>query len=287
MRAVYKRELRSYFTNMTGYVFIGVLLLLTGIMCTVMNLSYASPNFEYTLSTVSYIFLLIVPILTMNVFAEERRSKTDRLLYSLPLSTADIIAGKFLALMTVFAVPVLLMCLIPPILSMYGTVSFATAYSSLAGFFLMGCSLLAFGFLISSLTESPVIAAVISFFSLLLIYLLSTLSTLIPRSASASAAAFLILAASLAFVIWFFTKNITVSAAFVALCAAVIIIIYNVKQSALEGAFPDMLDALCVYDRLGSFLNGMFDVGAAVYFLSVTAVCLVLAGQIYDRRRYN
>ena len=105
MRAVYKRELRSYFTNMTGYVFIGVLLLLTGIMCTVMNLSYASPNFEYTLSTVSYIFLLIVPILTMNVFAEERRSKTDRLLYSLPLSTADIIAGKFLALMTVFAVP--------------------------------------------------------------------------------------------------------------------------------------------------------------------------------------
>ena len=164
MIAIFKKELKTYFASMTGYIFIGILLLLAGIMCLSINLFNGPTNYELSLSMVSYIFLLIVPILTMSVVADERKNKTDQLLYSLPVNASGIVVGKFGALVAVFAVPVLVMCLFPFVLSLYGQVNFLSAYTGIFGFFLLGCALLSFGLLISSLTESPVIAAVISFF---------------------------------------------------------------------------------------------------------------------------
>ena len=86
MRAVFRHELSSYFTGVTGYVFSAFLLLFTGIYTMVYNLQSASVHFEYVLGSMSFVFLIIVPILTMRVLAEERRQKTDQLLYSLPLT---------------------------------------------------------------------------------------------------------------------------------------------------------------------------------------------------------
>ncbi|MCR5264367.1 MAG: ABC-2 transporter permease [Clostridiales bacterium] len=105
MSAVYRKELRGFFTSMIGYVFIAFVLLIAGIFITLTNFRTGYPNFEYSLGSISMILIFVVPILTMRVFAEERRSKTDQLLYSLPMSVTEMVLGKYLAAVTVFAIP--------------------------------------------------------------------------------------------------------------------------------------------------------------------------------------
>ena len=287
MSAVFKKEFKAYFSSMTGYVFIGVLLLLAGIMCIVLNFYNGLSNYEYSLSTVSYIFLLIVPILTMSVMADERRNRTDQLLYSLPLRASDIVLGKFLSIAAVFAIPVLVMCVFPLILSLYGTVNFLSAYSALLGFFLLGCALMAFGLFISSLTESPVIAAVISFFSLLFLYLLSYFASLIPETALASYLCFALLIGLICLVIYYLTKNSVFSVCVLVVGCGGVTAGYFFAGQSFEGAFPAFLNWLCVYDRFNLFVNGMFDLTAVVYYLSITAVFVFFSIQAVEKRRWN
>ena len=137
MTAVYKRELRSYLTSMVGYLFIFFILLLTGIYFSAYQLGAAYPKFEYTLSALTFVFLISVPILTMRVLAEERKQKTDQLLLTAPVSVGQIVFGKYLALVTIFAIPMLIMCFYPLLMSKFGTVSFAGAYTGILGFFLL------------------------------------------------------------------------------------------------------------------------------------------------------
>ena len=113
MTAIYKRELRSYLTSMIGYIFIFFILLLTGIYFSAYQLSAAYPKFEYTLSALTFVFLISVPILTMRILAEERKQKTDQLLLTSPVSVEKIVMGKYLALVTVFAIPMAIICFLP------------------------------------------------------------------------------------------------------------------------------------------------------------------------------
>ena len=162
MTAVYKRELKSYLTSMIGYLFIFFVLVLTGVYFSAYQLSAAYPKFEYTLSSLTFVFLIGVPLLTMRVLAEERKQKTDQLLLTAPVSVGNIVMGKYLALVTVYAIPVLIMCTYPLIMAKFGEVSYAASYTGILGFFLLGCANLAIGVFLSALTESQVIAAVLT-----------------------------------------------------------------------------------------------------------------------------
>ena len=105
MSAIFKHELSSYFKGMTGYVFGAFLMLFIGIYTVVYNLTAKMVTFEPVLGGISFIFMIIVPILTMRVLAEERRQKTDQLLYSLPISMTDVVVGKYLAMLVTFLIP--------------------------------------------------------------------------------------------------------------------------------------------------------------------------------------
>lgn len=287
MIAVFQKELKTYFSTMIGYVFIAVLLLITGLLCYSSNLYEGYAGLEYSLAVVSYIFLLIVPILTMSTFADERKNKTDQLLSSLPISAGQIVVGKFLALMTVFSVSIGVMCVYPLILSLYGQVNFLATYAAILGFFLLGGALLAFGLMISSLTESPVIAAVVGFFSLLFLYLLGYFASLIPAGAFASLVAFVLLSAAVCALIYYVTKNALLPSVLFVIAACALCALYHFKSAVFEGSFAAMLHLLCVYDRYATFTGGIFDLSAIVYYLSVCALCLFFAVRIIDRRRWN
>ena len=151
MKAVFRHELSSYFTGMTGYVFGAFLLLFAGIYTMAVNLNAGLSNFEYVLSNLSFIFLIIVPILTMRVIAEERRQRTDQLLYSLPLSMTGVALGKYAALLVVFLVPTGIICLYPLVLSAFGSVYLPLAFGTAVGFFFLGAALLAIGMFLSSI----------------------------------------------------------------------------------------------------------------------------------------
>ena len=180
MMAILKREFKSYYLSMTGYAFAAFLLIFTGIYTMAVCLAGYYSNFEYVLGNISFIFLLIVPILTMRVFAEERKQKTDQLLYSLPIGMTKIVLGKYLALLGVFLIPLFIIALYPLLLSSFGNLAFKVIYGSIFAFFLLGASLIAIGMFVSTLTESQALAAGITFLLLLINYLLSSLAGYLP-----------------------------------------------------------------------------------------------------------
>ena len=287
MSAIYKRELHSYFCGMTGPIFMAFLLLMTGIYMTVYNLMGGYPNFEIALSGVSFVFLIAVPVLTMRSLAEEKHARTDQLLYALPVSLTSVVMAKYLAMVTVLGIPVGVMCFYPLILNRYGNIAFASAYGSILAFFLLGCALISVGMFISSLTESQVIAAVVSVGVLLLTYLMAGLANMLPETAGASYAGFLAIAVLVGLIVHVMVKNSTVSMGVTAVLVAILSVLYFVKQDLFAGALPELLTALALFDRLYSFTNGIFDLTAIVYYLTVAALFVYLTVQSMDKKRWS
>ena len=211
MIAVFKHELRTYFHSLTAYVFGAFLLMFVGIGAMLYNLQAAVSNFEFVLSFGCLIFVVIVPILTMRVIAEERKQKTDQLLYSLPVSTTQVILGKYLALLIVYLLPLCLIALYPLIFAQYGEVYLLTAYGSLFAFFLLGAALIAVGVFISSLTDNQGFAAGIGIAVILFNYYSVSLAEYTSSTAAGSIIALLVLILILGLVIRHITRNNTLA----------------------------------------------------------------------------
>lgn len=182
MLAIYKKELQSYFHSFIGCLFVGVSLFFIGLYYFVYCLLYGYPYFSYVINGVIVLFMLTVPVLTMRIMAEERRSKTDQLILTAPVTVSQIVLGKFLALLTILAVPTAVSAVYPLILRRFGSVPMGESYLALLAFFLYGAVCIAIGLLISSLTESQVIAAVLSFVLLFLGYMMPSICSLISSS---------------------------------------------------------------------------------------------------------
>lgn len=287
MTAIYRRELRSYFQGMTAYVFIAFLLVFAGIYTMVYNLDAGYPNFEYVLQAMTIIFLIAIPILTMRVIAEERRQKTDQLLYALPLGMTRVVLGKYLAMLTVVAIPCVIMGLYPLLLSNFGSVFLPTAYGTLAGFFLLSAALAAIGLFISSLTENQAVAAGLCFGVMLLLYFMSDLSSMVPDSTGASLAALLVTVLVVAGLVRVFTRS-TPAALVVAIAGEVALFVaYLLVPDSFSNLFSNLVDGLSVFERFYAFVDGVFDLTASLYFLSVIAVALFLAVQSMEKRRWS
>ena len=287
MTAIYKRELKSYLTSMVGYLFIFFILVLTGIYFSAYQLSSAYPKFEYTLSAITFAFLIGVPILTMRVLAEERKQKTDQLLLTAPVSVSGIVIGKYLALVTVFAVPMAVMCTYPLIMSRFGTVEFASVYTAVLGFFLLGCANIAIGVFMSALTESQVIAAVLTFVFLFAFYMMNGISSFFSETAMSTCVTFGILIIALSLMIYSMIKNAVISGAVCVIGEVALVIIYVVKSSVFEGGIQKVLEVFNLSSHFENFTNSIFDVTGVLYFLSVIAICIFLTMQTILKRRWN
>lgn len=287
MIAVFKHELRLYFQSLTAYVFGAFLLVFVGIGAMLYNLQAAVSNFEFVLSFSSLVFVVIVPILTMRVIAEERKQKTDQLLYSLPITTTQVILGKYLALLLVYLIPLALICTYPLIFSQYGEVYLLTSYGSLAAFFFMGAAMIAVGLFISSLTENQGFAAGIGIAVILLNYFSVSLAEYVSTTAFGSSAALLVLAALLGWLIKYLTQNDTLGYGVGLSLMGITTAAYLINDSKFEGLLPSIMKKLSLFDRLDTFVNGVFDLTALTYFLSVIVFFLFLSVQSLEKRRYN
>lgn len=287
MRAIFRHEIRSYFTNVSGYVFGAFLLLFAGIYSMVYNLKSGITNFEYVLGGMSFVFLVIVPILTMRVLAEERRLKTDQLLYSLPLTMTKVVLGKYLALLAVFAVPVAIVCVYPLVLSAYGSVHLPAAYSAIVGFFFLGAALIAIGTFISSVTESQAVAAGLCFVVMLVNYFLSSLAGYVSTTAGASFAALTVIVILLVVIVRLMTKSSGAAIGTGAMLEAGLFAVYFIDSTRFEGLFPSIIEKLSLFERFYTFIDGIFDVTALVYFVSVAALFLFLSVQSMEKRRWS
>ena len=287
MLAVCKHELRMQFHSLTAYVFGAFLLAVVGIGAMLYNLQAAVSNFEYVLSFSSLVFAVIVPLLTMRSLAEERRQRTDQLLYALPLSTWEVILGKYLALLAVFAVPLCVIALYPLIFAQFGEVYLPTSYGSLFAYFLLGAALIAVGVFLSSLTDNQGFAAGISVAVILFNYYSVALSEYAAATAQASALALFVLAAGLGLLVKALTRSENLAIAVGLPLMALIVAAFFFNSSWFEGLLPNVMAALSLFERLNVFVNGVFDLTAVVFYLSVAAFFLFLSVQSLEKRRYN
>ena len=180
MKAVFKRELKSYFNNMTGFIFISIFLCFTGIFVMMYNFFYMNSSAVYAVASMMPVLAVLVPIITARSILGERQSGADRLLYSLPLSSAQIVLGKYAALLTVLFIPMAFMAVLPPFISLFGEVHMLSAYLSLLDFFAFGAALLAVGMFISAVSKSTLAALCTSYGVVVALYLLNILSAALP-----------------------------------------------------------------------------------------------------------
>lgn len=286
MKAVFKHEIGLYYHSMLAYVFGAFLLEFIGIGAMMYNINSAVANFEYALGTFCIGFVALVPILTMRVMAEEKKQKTDQLLSLLPITGVDIVLGKYFAMAVVFVTPMLVACIYPFIFSFYGDVYLPTSYGALFAFICLGLALTAIGMFISSLTESQGMAAGICVVVMLFCYYSASLADYISSTAF-NVAALLVLSALLAMLVRRLTRSDAAGLILLVLCVAAVVITWLVSPTSLETLIPDLMNQLSLFERFYTFVNGVFDLTAIIYYISVAVFFLFLCVQSWEKKRYN
>ncbi len=287
MLAIYQRELKGYFTSMIGYAFCAFLLFVEGLFFTSTNLFNSIPYFGYSLINVVLVFLIIVPLLTMRSWSEEQSSKTEQLIFSAPISVGKVVWGKFLAMVSVFAIAVLIMAIYPLVLDTMGETSMVMAYTSLLAFFLVGCAFIAIGMFISSLTESPVLAAIITFVVLFADYMSSGMASVFTDEALGAFIGVVIMIFALGLVFYMLTKNVTASAVVIAILEMVAIAVFVIKKNLYVGVIQTVFSSLDICLRMNDFINGVFSTANLVYLVSVILLFVFLTVQSVQKRRWS
>ena len=290
MTAIFKRELRSYFHGMLGYVLTAFLLASSGIYFLALNLGYGLTDFGYyTLYRTIFMLLLYIPVLTMRSLAEERRSRTDQLLLTSPVPVWGIVLGKFFAMCAVFALPCLMDVVMILILwALGGTVpALAANFAALLCYFLLGCAAIAMGEFLSGLTENPIIAAVAGFSVLLLACMRPSLRSLFNAGSAVALAVFTAIAGAASLMAGLRTRSFILGClTFAALCLG-LTGLFLLQSAWLTEAFSAVLSVLCFFTPFEDFVNNSFSLPTLVYYLTVTGMFLFFTAQSIEKRRWN
>lgn len=288
MRAIYKREFQSYFRSMTGNVFVALLVVFTGIYFMAYNLNMGYPYFAYSLAGSLMVYLVAIPILTMRSFSEERKNKTDQLLLTAPVSLFKVILGKYLAMISVLAIPMVIFCLFPLIIKMQGTAYLGIDYLSILVFYLLGCVYVAIGMFISSLTESQIIASISTFGILLVLYLWNGILGFLPSSAIGGLIGILLLFTAAVGYIYHMTGNVILSGGLEVLGIVAGVVTYLVKSSLFENLLTNCLSGLALTDVFSGIAdNSILDVSGIVLYLSLIVIFFFLTVQTFQKRRWS
>lgn len=287
MTAIFKREFKSFFTGMIGWVIAAVSLFFLGLYFTNRNLLYASSDFASVLYTMTMILLFLLPAISMRSFAEERKNKTDQLLLTSPVSIPAIVTGKFLAELAVFALPLAAAVVMPLLLQAFGTVSLVAAYSALLGYLLLGGACLAVGTWISALTENQILAYLATFGALLVAYLMNGIQTMFTTGNLLAFIVFMIVLLVASVLVGVICKRLAAGAVVFCAGAVVLFVLFQLRPAWLLTAFNAVLSALALFEPFKDIVGGMFSIPAIVYYLSVMGLFLFLTGQALARRRWN
>lgn len=247
MFAIFKKELRAYFTNPIGYIYVGVFLAVSALICAFTTIQQGSYNTSSYFQYLVFTFIVLIPLLTMRLFSEERKTRTEQLLLTAPVTITGMVFGKYFASLALFASSVLLSCI-----NFFPLVSYAITESAsstsdthigpfggqvvgcLLGVLLIGAAFIAIGMFISSLTESQLAAAVI------------TISVIFGM-----------------------------------------VLVGMVASSVSFAPVRVVLNWISVLSRFDMFSLGVFDFSALLYYLSIAGVFIFLTVRVYEKRRWG
>ena len=287
MVAIIKKEMRTYFTSVAGYGFLAVLLLMVGLFFTGINVDGGIANFSYVLNNCTVLFLILIPVLTMRLFAEETRQRTDQLLFTSPLTVGQIVTGKFLSALLLFVIGMAATMLLPFTLSLFGAIPTAEIAGTYIGYILLGSCYIAVGLFVSSLTENQIIAAVATFAVLLLFLVMDMLATSTPGDPRSSAIFLGAIALGLALALYGSTKSIWVAAIFFALCAIAGVIVYFTNSLLFDGVIAKFMTWFSLLKRFNTFFSGILSLGDIVYYVTFSFAFVFLTVHTIEKRRWK
>ncbi len=289
MIAIYKRELKSFFTSMVGYVYLAFMMAAVGIYFMAYNLYNGYPYASYALYACNFIYLISIPFLTMRSMAEDRKAKTDQLLLTAPVKVSGIVIGKFLALASVLFISCLVYCIYPLVIRIFGT-SYATLadYNAIFTYFLMGCVYIGVGLFISSLCESQIIAVVGSFGVSFLLYMWPSLVDFLPTTPYTNLLMLAVLIVVVSMVLYALSKNWYLSAVICIGGVAASCITYRINSDLFDSLVTTALGTFSLTDTLYDVtVNQVFSLNGILLYLSLTALTIFLTIQCVQRRRWN
>jgi ABC-2 type transport system permease protein len=288
MFAVFKRELRAYFSSPIGYVVIGLFLFLSGIFFAATNLLGASPDFNSILSTMAFIFLFLVPILTMRLLTEEKRQHTDQMLITSPLSVTAIVVGKYLAAVAVYLITLLVTVLFPLMMSFFALLGLEwwKILGGYIGLFLLGAAFIAVGLFFSSLTESQIVAAVATYTALLVMWIIDALTRMVPTGWLYGLGFVAMVAVALALVVWLSTRSIAATAVTAVVLGAAIAVVAVLNKTLYDGLIAKVMGWFSLLKRYEDFNLGILGLSPVVYYLSFSAAFVFLTVRMIDRKRW-
>ncbi|MDR3239609.1 MAG: ABC-2 transporter permease [Clostridiales bacterium] len=290
MTAILKKELRNYFNSWIGYVFLFILVGLTGIIFSLINLLNQSTAFVNVMSYFTIFMLILMPVLTMRLFAEEARQKTDQLIFTSPVTVAGIVAAKFLAALILALIGLALTFIFPLLIAPYGTLSFAPVLTAYLGYILLIAAFIAVGVFISVLTDNQIIAAVGTFVVMLVFYIMDWIASGLSSGPAASATASIIfiaaLLALLAYLIYNSTKNIYAASLLPLILLAVVVALYVARPAVFDGLIVKVIRWFSIMDRFNSFNNGVINIADIVYYITFTIAFLYFSVNAIEKRRW-
>jgi len=288
MLAIFRRELKAYFTSPIGFTFVGFFILIAGVFFAISNLLSGNPNFTGVLSNLTFIFLFLVPILTMRLLSEETRQKTDQLLITSPVGITGIVMGKYLAAMAVFVVTLVITVIYPVIMSFYALLGLAwwEILGGYVGFLLLGSSFIAVGMFFSSLTDSQIVAAVYTFAALLLIWILDFIAQSVPQDPVSGLVFLALLAAALVLLVYLSTRNTAATVATLVVAAAAVVLLFVFSRGSFDGLIARILTWFSLLKRYNDFSMGVLGLSPIVYYISFSGAFVFLTIRVIEKRRW-
>jgi ABC-2 type transport system permease protein len=262
-------------------------LLIAGILFILSNVMDQNPRFSGYLSSIIFIFLLAVPVLTMRLMSDEMKTKTDQLLITSPIKVTEIVLGKYFAACLVFLITLAVTALYAMVLSFHGEIDGWETLGSYIGFLLLGGSFISIGLFVSATTENQVVAAIVTFCALLVSWIMDFIQQIVP---SEPLAGFVFVAAAVAGIclwIYFATKNLLISIVLGVAGVGAALIVFLLRQTAYIGFIGKTLEWLSLIKRYDPFPRGLLSFDSVVYYLTVSALFVFLTVRLIEKKRWS
>jgi len=287
MLAVFKKELKTYFFTLSGWVFLAVFLLISGALFAIQMVFPGNSEYSGFLAGLLFIYLFVIPLLTMRIFTDEVRFRTDQLLLTGPSSLWGIVLGKYLAALSVYLITVVITILYPVLLSFHGKLDWPVIAGAYVGLILLGGAFIAIGIFISQISEGVVSAAVLTFCAIIVTFIIDFLRPSMPVSELSG----LIWIAMLLgiFLFWLYTsgKNTVITLAAALLFTLILLTVWFVSRSVFFGLIGKSLSWLSLTRRFVSFPMGVLKLNAILYYLSFSGFFVFLTVQSLEKRRWS
>ena len=287
MLAIFKREIKAYFLTSIGYLYMGLFLLLTGIFYVFNNLFSQSSQFTGFLGSILFIYLFAIPLLTMRLFSEEKRQKTDQLLLTSPVSITGIVCGKFLAALAVYCGTLLVTVAYAVVIAVYGDLQTWETLGSYIGFIFLGACYISVGIFVSAGTENQLTAALVSFFALMIIWIIDPVAQMVPSDINAGIISMAVIVAIILLFLFLNTRNWVIVLGAAIIGALVIGGFYLFKKDVFYGFIQNFLGWFSLNRRYQPFSSGLLKIDSLLYYASFSALFLFLTVRLIEKRRWN